>query len=66
MKNKIDSKKLRGKLTGPVVTHEEILYYRNISTERKLKWLEDMRSLLFATMNPASRRQWENIRKAGF
>lgn len=50
---------------GLFATSEEIGRYRNISTAQKLKWLDDMRHLVFATLTGKDIKKWERLRKAG-
>lgn len=50
----------------PIQSPAEIQRYRNISTERKLIWLDEMRKLFFACMTPELMKRWEAMRKKGF
>ncbi|MFH1652588.1 MAG: hypothetical protein ABIE74_00875 [Pseudomonadota bacterium] len=45
---------------------KEIRKYRRVSTERKLLWLEEMRSILSENMTPKLRKQWEYLRQKGY
>lgn len=54
------------KSVSHVMTRDEIRNYCNISTARKLEWLEEMRTLFFAAMTPALFKRWEKLRQKGY